>query len=984
MFKLKSWKSRRSSLVALCFAGLTAYAFAPATIPPPYAHPHGVIPALHAEHAAIHGLVADSLATHRAVKSGSWDELATWGGVVPGDGARAIIPVGIVVEYGTESNADIKTVRVDGVLRFSRTANTKLKVDTLVVTEAGAIDLGRLTDPITAQCRIVISGSAEIDPLVDPREIGKGIISQGYFYACGKAKTAWLDLTADPKVGDTKLMLESDPVGWEVGDDLVLAGTRHQKHQFEKLKVVSVVGKEVTFTPPLAFSHSLKDGSAYAPAGKFAFVQNLTRNVVIESEVKSYGMINPIKPWGMAPENKRRGHVMIHTSGVSKSNIAFARFSSLGRTDKRLLTSTPIVADDGTRTNKFNYQYWNPIGRYSLHWHRSGPATTPGICKGVVCDNSPGWGFTVHGANVLIDDAVAFDCIGSGFVTEDGSERGRFFNVSSIYNLGQQQMPTPPNQQSAVNQSEMGQATAADGHGLWTNAARSKKERIRIADAWHTGYFSWSIAQTQDEGAGGSQSFIRESDIAEDEYLRPYFVNGRLGVEKPAIDVSDLRTFSSGTARFEANNAAGKRSVVKNFEVQKLEIGYSRSIDFKDGLIYGNGVFGGSAISGTSFVGGLKFENVMFQGHLLGEQIPGSDANNAFKNVTIQSPSSGNATLAMHTGPSFQGSDELRQLSFEGINLVPNTPTGAKPKVYLWSTGFPAANRQWDYFARPFLMDRILFNGRQAYFADQAPDFIPYPTAKLSAAGAGTTVASVPPPYRDKTNQQLFEEFGTCVAGVPTPADAALDPVFGYPTGTPTPRLGIRLNNTQSVQAKPTTAYTLQVRAYKPGNVPPGELGYTVHTVGVFPIVVGWNVLTFELPPGEKHSVELFGDGTAPPPIPPPKPVASVVVTPASASVEVGKTVQLTAVAKDDTGAVLTGKTFTWSVTGQGLASVSSTGLVTGVAPGLATVSATCEGKTGVASIAITKPQEPPVPPPTKTIKKVTIEYSDNTVETRP
>lgn len=82
-------------------------------------------------------------------------------------------------------------------------------------------------------------------------------------------------------------------------------------------------------------------------------------------------------------------------------------------------------------------------------------------------------------------------------------------------------------------------------------------------------------------------------------------------------------------------------------------------------------------------------------------------------------------------------------------------------------------------------------------------------------------------------------------------------------------------------------------------------------------------------------------------------PVASVTVAPATSSVLVGKTVQLSATTKDSAGNVLTGRVITWSSSATGVATVSSSGLVTGVAAGSATITATSEGKNGTATITV-------------------------------
>jgi len=87
-----------------------------------------------------------------------------------------------------------------------------------------------------------------------------------------------------------------------------------------------------------------------------------------------------------------------------------------------------------------------------------------------------------------------------------------------------------------------------------------------------------------------------------------------------------------------------------------------------------------------------------------------------------------------------------------------------------------------------------------------------------------------------------------------------------------------------------------------------------------------------------------------------PVPVASVAVTPPSASVQPGVTVQLGATAKDANGNPLNGKEFTWTSDSAPVATVDPSGLVTGAGPGLATITATSEGQSGSAAITVTKP----------------------------
>lgn len=93
--------------------------------------------------------------------------------------------------------------------------------------------------------------------------------------------------------------------------------------------------------------------------------------------------------------------------------------------------------------------------------------------------------------------------------------------------------------------------------------------------------------------------------------------------------------------------------------------------------------------------------------------------------------------------------------------------------------------------------------------------------------------------------------------------------------------------------------------------------------------------------------------GPPPPPPPPPAPVASVTVEPTAASLVPVQTAPLTATLRDAGGAVLTGRTVTWTSNTPAAATVNVSGIVTAVAPGTATITATSEGQSGTAQVTV-------------------------------
>jgi hypothetical protein len=115
------------------------------------------------------------------------------------------------------------------------------------------------------------------------------------------------------------------------------------------------------------------------------------------------------------------------------------------------------------------------------------------------------------------------------------------------------------------------------------------------------------------------------------------------------------------------------------------------------------------------------------------------------------------------------------------------------------------------------------------------------------------------------------------------------------------------------------------------------------------------------------------GDSSGPPP------VASVAVSNPGSDIIVGQTASLTATPKDAKGNTLTNRTVAWTSSSQTTATVSSTGVVTGVAPGGATITATVEGKTGTAIVNVVLP---PVATVTVTAVSTTLQAGQTTQAT--
>jgi hypothetical protein len=367
--------------------------------------------------------------THVARQSGSWFDPNTWqGGSVPGNGANVAIASNLSVTYDGKSDARLAAVDIDGQLKFATQSDTKMVVDTASVSAGGRLEIGTQSNPVRAKAEILIADNGPLDLGRDPQQLSRGLISEGQVEIHGVAKTAHLKVAVDPRAGDRTLTLQNAPINWQVGDRLVLTGTRFTPGangqswdslaQDEEVTIQSISGNQITLNRALVYDHSTPRGDLKA------YVANQSRNILIASEN------------GDRLPPAQRGHTFL--SGNDKIDIRYAEFKDLGRTDK----SRPVDnfrTTGGTFPKRVLDAQGNPVvgdrtniaGRYAAHIHEAS-RSNPAVMVGNVVSGSSGWGFVVHNSAAILEQNVAYDVAGGAFVTEDGSETGAMRNNIAI------------------------------------------------------------------------------------------------------------------------------------------------------------------------------------------------------------------------------------------------------------------------------------------------------------------------------------------------------------------------------------------------------------------------------------------------------------------------------------------------------------------------------------------------------------------------
>lgn len=537
---------------------------------------HGGDPGMIAEHEAMMKLVLDSEVTHRAVKDGAWSNPSTWaGGKVPGKDAVVLIGDGMDVTYDVSSSASIDKIRIDGELGFSTSKSTLLKVDTMVVTGDGRLEIGTEGNPIDGgvTARIMFADNGAVGHTSwDPTQLHRGLVAHGSVEMHGEEKASHVKLAIDPQKGQTKITLAEVADNWRPGDKIVLTGTEWQPNlpggrtppsQDEVLTIKSIVGKVVTFEEPLRYDHD-------TPAGDLkAYVANLSRSIVFESE---------------NADLHHRGHVMfMHNEDVQVANVAFL---DLGRTDKSIQLDDRIVRPDGDAPGGYRGSKTplddvdNPRGRYPVHVHRAGDDIdgSPAVVEGSVVWGSPGWGFVSHDSYADFKDNVALEAYGAAYVAEVGNETGTWSRNISIGTDGRKPL-------RGIAQDSAAQDFAFEGDGFWINGRLIAADHNVAAGSRGAG-FQWF-------GRGHEQLDVDVDNLDHPEIAG---IRDHLPAWMPALeDFVGNEAFASADAisilRRGFEQGHDERSVIRDFIGWAVETGinisYSTNYLIRNARFYG-------------------------------------------------------------------------------------------------------------------------------------------------------------------------------------------------------------------------------------------------------------------------------------------------------------------------------------------------------------------------------------------------------------
>lgn len=664
---------------------------------------------------SIMNLFPSTGATHRAVRSGRFEDAATWGGVIPGAGAKIIIEnAAVVVNSQLSSSYQWLFVGENGFLIFNPDVNTQIIAKTIGVGEEGGFLLGTVAHPISSNVTssIKFTPRDSVDIAIDTRDIGGGLLAvhNSEISIQGTVTTNKINAARIPTAGDRQITLLQVPINWKVGGHIMLpSAIAGGVNQELVITSISQSGLVITLDRAVAVTPQLPAGFSYP-------VVYTDRNVQLSSTSIATRL--------------NRAHMML----MSPASIQYALFTGMGREDKlRPLT------DDVPPTNPQS----NQRARYVIHFHRTG-TDQESVVRGAVVKDSPGWQFVNHGSFVRFEDNVSINATGAAFVTEAGDEIGTFERNVVIGVTGTGDADNLRSESSDYGYRGNGfwiQGTAVNifdnsvwnvksaGIGVYAQALAGidKVEPSTIPVA--------SLRPIIDSSIFGGVTFISPT-----QFPMKILRNTIVGSEREAIRTYYLGN-SNENIRFtiEGNTMANVYTGILTFYAHNFNI----LNNVADNSIQKSGQWGWTGGQDTNTSGYMRVENNRFIGFSGGVYLPPNGIqyvkNNFFDSST---------GVSLNTNASVK-----REANIENNSFSPATLT----KVDLSYSRELAPNDQLFY------QDKILFTepGRQTvqlFFSQQNASFVPF-------HNTGTVLDEL-------TNAQLKNAYGLMMGGALTPSDA--------------------------------------------------------------------------------------------------------------------------------------------------------------------------------------------------------------------
>lgn len=304
--------------------------------------------------------------TITSVQSGKWSDKATWGGRLPKPGDAPVIKAGHTVF--ADVNAVVAGMQIAGTLVFDPSRSVTLESSKNILV-TGLLQIHSAQTSVIHTIRFIhVNENGFVGGGMDPldSDVGLWVMGAGQLNLQGKQKTSWTNARGAIKAGATSLVVK-DAVGWQPGDEIMIAPTAAGANNFDIKTIKAVKGNTVIINSATT-SHPVINDKWTAEVG------NLTRTIRIEGTATG------------------KSHIFIRSS--VPQTIKDVAFRYLG----------PRKAPPGDNKKALIQ------GRYGLHFHHCMDGSVGSIVDGCVMRDVDNHAYVPHVSNgILMMDNIAYN-----------------------------------------------------------------------------------------------------------------------------------------------------------------------------------------------------------------------------------------------------------------------------------------------------------------------------------------------------------------------------------------------------------------------------------------------------------------------------------------------------------------------------------------------------------------------------------------------
>lgn len=456
-----------------------------------------------------------------------WDDPATWGAPVPGANDDVVIPAEVVVALKGTGN-EAKTVTVGGELLVGN-RDTTLRSEWIMVTGLRSLfEVGTADTPFEQDFTLTLTAVDDGTNIMGAGTKFLMAMMGGTVDLHGLPKVSWtkLNATAMPAASQIAVL---DPVDWEPGDEIIIAGSRHQRSTNPSPGLPNYID----------YSEK-KQVRSVSPDGLTVTLDTTTHGALVYPHQGGLPQVYTSPPTAAYPQGQswtldQRAEVGLLTHNIKIQGDTASDITKFGG---HMMFMRPVGSTIGGHAYIANVELTRmgqrqKLGRYPMHWHVMLDLAKGQYFTDSSVHNTYNRAITIHGTDyVTVERNVVYQNVGHAIFLEDGAEQFNKIN----YNLAIQTVKPPPGEEMLPSDNELEQLQNRCPSSFWITNPNNEIIGNVAAGTEGTGF--WFIFPLAPLGLSGQQ---------------PYFV-GREPYKNPLGAFRDNVCHSSGSG-FDVNDS---------------------------------------------------------------------------------------------------------------------------------------------------------------------------------------------------------------------------------------------------------------------------------------------------------------------------------------------------------------------------------------------------------------------------------------------